>query len=151
MYETIVVPTDASPTADKALEHAIGLAKRHEAVLKAVYVIDTSLTKQGPRSLWADWDEMAKHLHEDARKRLEGTLEPARGAAVKTEGAVRASDDVPEAILTFADEESADVIVMGTHGRSGVGRFLLGSVADRVSKAADRPVLLVPDERRVEP
>lgn len=144
MYDTIVVPTDASPTAAKALDHAIGLAKRHDAMVKALYVIDTSLTEQGPRSVWADWDEMAKDLHEDARQRLEDALEPAREAAIKAEGTVLAKKDVPEAILTFAEEEQADVIVMGTHGRSGLGRFLLGTVAERVSRAADRPVLLVP-------
>ncbi len=148
MYGEVLLPTDGSQAASRAMDHAVDLAKRHGARLKVLHVIDISLTEQGPRSLWADWDRMAKRLHEEGHGLVGAVVESAKDAGVKAEGVVMAKNNVPEAILGYVEEAGVDVIVMGTHGRSGVGRFLLGSVAERVSRGSKEPVLLVPAEER---
>jgi len=148
MYDTILFPTDGSETATEAADHAIDLATRHDADIHILYVVDHHRVSQ-----------MAPKLGTDHIKR---TLEQ-EGERITTEVAALASDaglettvsleeGAPgETITTYAATVGADAIVMGTNGRSGMDRLLLGSVAERVIQNADLPVLTVKPPAKDEP
>ncbi|WP_336000700.1 universal stress protein [Halorientalis halophila] len=132
MFDRILVPTDRSDPARRALEHAADLANRYEATVYVLHVVDA-------REL--DDDQEVDDRKRASRAETDDSLEGIEFEEVpKT--AIRAG--VPsEEILAFADESGSDVIVMGTHGRTGLRRYLLGSVAEKVVRLSDVPVLTV--------
>ena len=141
MYEKILVPLDGSPFAENALPHALGLARHTGAVLHIVLVHHIQLPME---PAWAGpTDDYARSMYEsevlylqDVRKRLERwsfaklVMHHASGAPAHT-------------IPRLAAELNVDIVIMSTHGRGGVQRAWLGSVADAVVRRARVPVLLV--------
>ncbi|MCL9816924.1 universal stress protein [Natronocalculus amylovorans] len=141
MYDSILIPTDGSPAADAACEHGLNLAERYGATVHALYVIDGSMYA----SLEAGADVVLDSLKTEGERAV-GAIEDAgreRGVTVTT----AVSHGAPHAqILEYADESDVDLIVMGTHGRTGLNRYLLGSVTERVVRSSDVPVLTVRQE-----
>ena len=137
MYDRILLPTDGSTgTAHVALQ-AIDLAEQYGATIHALHVIDTDM-----RSVLTEVGSGFDTLEKRGENAV-GTvrrLGQSHGVDVETE--IR-NGDPAETILTVADEIDADLVVCGTHGRSGVRRQLLGSVAERVVRHASQPVLTV--------
>jgi nucleotide-binding universal stress UspA family protein len=141
---TAIVPLDGSRYAEQALDHACGLAKRSGARLLLLAVEpavgDTALAEAGLVPFWTLADQAAEIARLDEYLKITATQVAREGLAVET----RLIEGTPaEEILRLCAAEQADVIVMATHGRSGVRRMLLGSVAAKVLHNADRPVLLV--------
>ncbi|MFP8953700.1 ferredoxin Fer [Natrialbaceae archaeon A-arb3/5] len=137
MYDTILVPTDGSSVAENAGTYAIRLAERFDATLHVVSVLERGLVGSD------DEDEGERAVNELADQARDRDLE------VTTE--VREQDDdVHEELLASADEHDADLIVMGTTGRSGIGRFLLGSVAEQTLQESSVPVATVHEETSLE-
>ncbi|MFB6206013.1 MAG: universal stress protein [Haloglomus sp.] len=139
MYDTVLVPTDGSAGARGAIEEACDLAAMADASVHGLYVVDTRDYSALPESTWVT---------------LEEDLEAAGDAALATVDEVAAERDVeavttlrhgvPHAeILDYAEDVEADVVVMGTHGRSGLDRVLLGSVAEKVIRSTEVPVHVV--------
>lgn len=140
-YERVLIPTDGSDIAGAALEHGVAIADAMDATVHALSIVDVG-------SLGAAYDSGAgietliQGLREDATRavtEVESECE-ARGVDVRktvTQGSVHA------AIEDYVEEESIDLVTMGTHGRTGVGRLLLGSVTERVLRASEAPVLTV--------
>jgi len=125
MYRRILVPVDGSASADHALEHAIALAKAHAATLKIVFVDGV--------------EEISRQIIEvAAAKARNAGLLPESGLLVKL-----TTEEIADVILQEAGSWTADLIVIGTHGRRGLAHALLGSVAERVIRAATLPVLVV--------
>lgn len=144
MYETILIPTDGSETANAAAVHGLDIASRYDATVHALAVIDTAELLElgyfgGDRS---DFEDTIEPLEEKARDAVDEIKDRAGREGVKTIGVVRQGAPF-ETIVTYATEADADLIVMGTHGRSGLERFLAGSVAERVVRTASAPVLTV--------
>jgi nucleotide-binding universal stress UspA family protein len=137
MLKTILVPLDGSPLAERALPYAATLARRSGADIALVRAVHaTSLPGDDSRDAQMELTKQAeKHLSEAA-----GRL-GADGVTVETHVC---HEDPVHAILDAAERCEADLIVMSTHGRGGLGRMLYGSVADRVLRHATIPVLLVP-------
>ncbi|MFC5367773.1 universal stress protein [Salinirubrum litoreum] len=140
MYDRILLPTDGSDASETATEHALWLAEQSDATLSAVSVVDSRVYRS------ADSDqqgEITETLKRDATESVESVADRAAAAGVTCETAVL--DGVPDTeILRFADEIDADLLVMGTHGRTGRERLAnLGSVTERVVTGADRPTLVV--------
>jgi nucleotide-binding universal stress UspA family protein len=136
MFDSVVVATDGSESVQRAVDVALDLADRFEATVHALYVVDASEVESSPES-----------VRDELRSALEGEGEDALSAVVD-----RASTDVTTAvregrpaaeITTYAREVDADVVATGTRGRHGENRFLVGSVAERVVRTCDRPVLTV--------
>lgn len=119
---TILVATDFSACAAHAWAHALELARRYDAALHLLHVTVEHVTDLGAAEA-AGWAEQAAGLEVVEARRTDQT--------------------VPGGIMAYAREHDVDLIVMGTQGRYGVGRFLLGSAAERVVRQALRPVLLV--------
>lgn len=140
MYDDILLPTDGSSATTKALEHAVSIASDKDATVHVLYVLDKRhfmaaderTTEEVRRSL----DEEAEHAIDDATVRLED--EGIDCVPVRREG-------IPHrTIIEYADSEGIDLIVMGTHGKTGPERLeQLGSTTERVVKNADQPVLVV--------
>ncbi|WP_435066389.1 universal stress protein [Halobaculum sp. EA56] len=138
MYDRILVPTDGSPAADAAVEHAVTLADRFDATLHALYVVDSTAYS----ALEAGTDVVADALEEEGREAVSRIAQAADDEELPVIEAV-VSGTAYRSILEYADEEGIDMIVMGTHGRRGLDRYLLGSVTERVVRSADQPVLTV--------
>jgi len=140
LYDRILVPTDGSDEGRQAVQHAIALAVVHEATLHTVYVVNTARYAGLPmESSWEGVDEL---LRSDAEEAVESVRELAADAGLAVESAV--IDGAPsKQIVTYAEETDCDLVVMGTHGRGGIDRLLLGSVTEKVVRSADVPVLTV--------
>lgn len=133
MFDDILVPTDGSACARAAVEHAEDLARHCDASIHALCVADSRAleTVTGYEQL------------ETARRDLaERTCKELAERGLSAEHAVRT--DVPHrAILRYAADQDVDLVVMGSHGRTGPERFLLGSVTEKVVRRSDVPVLTV--------
>ncbi|NGM70586.1 universal stress protein [Natronolimnobius sp. AArcel1] len=137
MYDTILVPTDGSSVAEDAGTYAIRLAERFDAALHVVSVLERGLIGGDDEN---GGERAVEELADQARDRdLEVTTELREQ-----------DDDVHEEILASADEHDLDLIVMGTTGRSGIGRFLLGSVAEQTLQESSVPVATVHEETNLE-
>lgn len=137
----IVHPTDFSPAAESAFQYALKTAQREDGVLILVHVIE-------PISPFADEVYVAvkgaarEAAEATARKEFDTLLERAKKANVAAADVLREGRPAEE-IVGVAAEEFADLIVMGTHGRRGLRRLVLGSVAQEVVAAAPCPVVTV--------
>ncbi len=138
MYERILVPTDGSPEADAVVDHAAGLAAVHDADLHAVYVVNTA----GYAGLPGDGavGGLSAMMNEQGETALDRATEHA-GDRLTERVLVEGSPSAE--IVDYAEEAGCDLIVMGTHGRGGIDRLLLGSVAERVVRTSPVPVLTV--------
>lgn len=131
MYKEILVPLDGSPLAEQALTAAKGIVAALGANLTLLRVIPESDASDGVQALEA---------RQEAETYVANIANQIGGASVKT--AVRAGHAAP-AILAEVEERGIDLIAMSTHGRSGLGRWIYGSVADDVMRHAPVPVILV--------
>ena len=141
MYKKILVPLDGSPLAEAVLPHAQALAKSEGAEIVLLSVPVTPNLDYLSRT-----PGLATQIIEDAERETEAYLktevEKLTGEGTKVTIVMR-EGPIPEMILMVADEVHADVIAMSTHGRSGIQRWLMGSVADRVVHHAHIPVMLI--------
>lgn len=138
---TILVGVDFSEHSDRALERAFLLgrvlgAKVH--VLHACPLLAYALGDAHPDA--SDFEERV-HAHVDAELARLRTRAEVAGSVLVTH---RVDGNPGPAVAAFADELGADLVVVGTHGRTGLDRMLLGSVAERVLRLAHVPVLVVP-------
>jgi nucleotide-binding universal stress UspA family protein len=138
MYAEILVPTDGSPASDAAIEHAIDLADRYDARLHALYVVDGAAYS----SLEAGAEVVVEALESEGEEATGRVADAAADAGVECVTSVR-SGTAYRSIHDYVDEHDIDVVVMGTHGRKGLDRYLLGSVTERVVRTSDVPVLTV--------
>lgn len=138
MYDNLLVPTDGSPASLGAVDEAVSLASAVDAHLTAVYVVDTRDYGTLPEG---EFTSLATELEAEGERALKEVEDRAQAADVSVATAIVRG--IPhESILEYADETDADVIVMGTHGRTGIDRFLLGSVTEKVIRSTDLPVLV---------
>jgi len=140
MFETVVIATDGSGSAERAVEAALDIADRFDATVHALYVVDSGEVESTP---------------DEVRAVLERALATTGGRAlsfVREAAAVETPDDVVTAvregepaaeICRYAETHDADVVATGTRGRHGEHGFLLGSVAEEIVQQAPMPVLTV--------
>ncbi|QZP36914.1 universal stress protein [Halobaculum magnesiiphilum] len=136
MYDRILVPTDGSTAVEGAIERAIDLAETYDATLHALAVVEPVYTvNEGLGSIY-------ETLEAGARESTDEVAERAAAADVTAVTALRTGVPHRE-ILDYVDDEEIDLVVMGTHGRTGLDRYLLGSVTEKVVRLSDVPVLTV--------
>ncbi len=146
MYQRILVPIDGSETGQRAFDHAVALARETHAELIPLYVVDIPLVAyEAPGfdpsivrdALLQTGEELKKEaLAVMQRENIKGAP---RVVEIKSPGV-----DIAERILEEARAVQCDLVVMGTHGRRGVRRLLLGSVAEHFARMSCCPVLLIP-------
>lgn len=137
MYDQILVPTDGSDGTRGAVTHAIDLATTYDAALHTIYVVNTTAGVESSVSGVLDALETA------GENAIDVVIQQAEAAGVDTIEGVVAQGSPHRAILDYADQQDIDLVVMGTHGRTGLERYLIGSVTERVVRLSDAPVLTV--------
>jgi nucleotide-binding universal stress UspA family protein len=142
-FRRIVHPSDFSPASRPAFRKAIQLAKSHRAQLFVVHVL--SMLPVIPDAYVAPtvWDDLERGQRITAQRQLARLVATAKAAGARASDVVLDIGATHEQIVRFARARRADLIVIGTHGRSGLTKALLGSVASRVLAAARCPVLTV--------
>jgi nucleotide-binding universal stress UspA family protein len=145
MYQRILVPFDGSPTSSRGLDEAIQLAILTNGRLRLVHMVDDLLYVTGFESYSVYASDILPLMRDAGEKILQAGKARVEKAGVKVDTllleriAPRLSDLVADQVEAWA----ADLIVIGTHGRRGVGRLLLGSDAEQIVRTARVPVLLV--------
>ncbi|NIC00307.1 universal stress protein [Halobacterium sp. R2-5] len=139
-YERILVPTDGSEETRQAVEHAIDLATEHDATVHALYVVNSASFSGLPME--SSWESVAAMMNEEGATALDEVEELAVEAGVPIERALVDGSPSRE-IVRYAEDEDCDLVVMGTHGRGGIDRLLLGSVTEKVVRSSSVPVLTV--------
>ena len=134
-FENVLVPVDGSATAHAALSEAIDLAEQTEAAVHLIHVVDTGLVTGD-----VDGGLVLEALEEAGQRALDIASDRVAQSAVTTVESSVVSGSPSTAICTYADERDVDAIVMGTHGRTGVERALLGSVTEGVIRHSELPV-----------
>jgi nucleotide-binding universal stress UspA family protein len=143
MSRAIVYATDFSSASRAALTKAIELARRDRAPLVIAHVMSPPVAMLGDGYVSpTTWDELYRGYRKTSQKKLDAVVAKARGAGVRARGMLL-EGVAHDQILRAARRLRAGLLVVGTHGRSGVARFFLGSVAGRVVAGASCPVVTV--------
>ena len=137
-YRNIVIATDGSENSQRAVSYGIELAKLSGATVHALYVVDTTPFSSIPMD--AGWEEMYEALRREVKKR--GDVSGVEVREVLLEG------HPSKEITDFAENNNVDLIVVGTLGKTGFDRFLMGSVAEKVVRGSKVPVLVVRSEKQ---
>ncbi|GAA0535186.1 universal stress protein [Halorubrum ejinorense] len=147
MYERILVPTDGSDVAEAAVDHALDLAEKYDAEVHALYVVDIDSINLG---LGTEQVDRLKQGRFDEMEEVKAKADEATGAvaARAAERGVEVVEHVSggrphKLIAEYAEDHDIGLIVMGSHGRAGVRRALLGSVTERTLRSTHVPVLVV--------
>jgi nucleotide-binding universal stress UspA family protein len=145
MYTKIMVAIDGSATARRALDLALAMAHDHHADLLPVYVVSAPLMSYDlplydPEAMRGAMFEEGRAVNREAAALMTAARVAGTPSVVETE----IGEDVAQRIVSTADAWGAQLLVLGTHGRRGFRRLMLGSVAERVVRLSALPVLLVP-------
>jgi len=145
MYRKIVLAVDGSDASKRALDEVLDIAALAQGRLHAVYIVSPWCVS--PYAGYYDPEALRKVLREDGQITLEAVRQAMaeRGVAGDTEidEIQSPADDIPSCLHRFVQRHGAELVVMGTHGRRGVGRAVLGSVAEQFLRMATCPVILV--------
>ena len=151
MYQRILVPVDGSHTSTLGLQEAIRIAIDQRARLRIIHVVDELVVAQNFDGYFNTGD-LLDALRDAGKKALQNALALVRKHDLKAESALfeALGGRISEIIVKEAKKWRADLIVMGTHGRRGVNRMVLGSDAEAILRVTPVPVLLVrsPDRKR---
>ncbi|MBV8198541.1 MAG: universal stress protein [Candidatus Eremiobacteraeota bacterium] len=147
MFKRITVALDGSECAEQALQVALKLAETEQAELAICSVVDPIMIA-GTAPPSPGMELVIREMETTAALLVAGAVEAARKASLVAIGETRAGVAAFE-ILKYAKEVGADAIVMGTHGRGGIRRFFMGSVAETVLRESPVPVIIVRERQRV--
>jgi nucleotide-binding universal stress UspA family protein len=146
MYKRILVAVDGSNTSELALAEALKLAAEHRSDLLIVHVVDASMLFDGNVD-FVDVVELENGLVESGRRILAKAGETAALAGIKADTKLLKTEHstrrIADLIIEAADDWTAELVVVGTHGRRGISHLFLGSVAEGVVRISTLPVLLV--------
>lgn len=145
MYDRMLLPTDGSAGMERVIEHADEIARRHGATIELLYVVNTSSMTTMPTD--ASVEGIRGLLNEEGEMAIEAA-ERICSRETTVEHTILEGNPERE-IVDHAREADCDLIVMGTHGRGGIDRLLLGSVAEHVVRRAPVPVLTVHVDKTV--
>ena len=144
MFEHIFVPTDFSPHAAAALAVAIGVAQKFDSRITLVHACEPPTYAYA--GLMATTADLVTPLHEAAREALSKAAGELRTRHANSESLLLFGVVAVE-LLAAIEKHRPDLVVMGTHGRTGMSHFLLGSVAERIVRSAQPPVLTVKERK----
>lgn len=148
MYERILVATDGSELSDRGVDAAIELARKTGG--EVFFVTVTSLMPSYSMTVGAEWaaspgtfEDYRQEMESGAKTILDTALNKAKKAKVKAQGLHRENQLAAAGIVDAAKEYQADIIVIASHGRSGVHKLLLGSQTSEVMSMSELPILVV--------
>ena len=145
LYRNIVIATDGSANTGRAVSYGIEIAKLSGAIVHAPYVVNTPSTIS--ESWTAGKEEIYKIMRDDGEKVVSKVKEIGEDAGVEVREVLL--DGYPsDEIINFAEHNNMDLIVMGTLGKTGLDRLLMGSVAEKVVRGSKVPVMVVKTEKQ---
>ncbi len=137
MYGKILIPTDGSKGAEVAVDHALEIAGKFDAEIHVLYVVDLRVNRVS--EIFSDMIGEFEEVGENATAAIKERIEEADLDAV-----TEVTRGVPSrSIKEYAEENGIDLIVMGTHGNTGLDRLLLGSTTEKVLRTSEVPVMTV--------
>jgi nucleotide-binding universal stress UspA family protein len=146
MYKTILTPLDGSKRAEAILPHVVELARRYEAEVVLLEVIEFTALVVGPDAAYAEhYQETFEQQAKEAEAYLAGVQKQLQQKGIKTRTRVGHGPAVDE-IIKAAEAEKVDIIALASHGRTGLSRVFYGSAAAGVLHRVDRPLLLIRSE-----
>jgi len=140
LFNKILIATDGSEYTKNSVDYGIDLAKSTGAKLHAIYVVDTAAFASIPMD--AAWESMYELLRQEGDEATKYVADKAQAEGLEVERNTIEGHPADE-IIKYAEKNSISAIVMGTLGKSGLDRFLLGSVAEKVVRNSKIPVLVV--------
>jgi len=145
MFERILVPLDGSDLAEAILPLVQEMAWTHKSTVQLIRVVRSPRTTESTRSedMMVLNQQVVSVMEQDAHNYLAGKKGQLRQVNIPVSTKVIVSEMPASTILDYAEEEEADLIAMSTHGRSGIRRWVYGSVAEKILQGASCPVLLV--------
>jgi len=145
MYKRILVPVDGSETSNKALVAALQLAREGGGSVRLAHVVEDLTYLAGYEQFGGYSGDLLGIMREAGDHILHDGLDMAKAAGVQADSLLfdKLGERLPEVIAGAARAWNADLIVLGTHGRRGIGRALLGSGAEQIIRQAPVPVLVV--------
>jgi nucleotide-binding universal stress UspA family protein len=145
MYQRLLVALDSTATSRLALEHAAALGRLSGATVVLLHVLESFRHVSGFESPKVYAEEVLPRMRAAGRELLDEAAAPLREQGIEVETVLLEGSDerVAELIARRAEEAGVDLVILGTHGRRGVNRLLLGSDAEHVARIAPVPVMLV--------
>ena len=145
--KNILLPTDFSNLSLSASEYAINLAEQYSAKLHILHVLEKTPPILTIRSLDLSEEKIIKTIEEDAQKKLDNVVKKiSKNRNIEINALIRKGIDFEE-IIKYSEKSKIDLIVIATHGRSGIMHTLLGSVAEKVIRLSKIPVLVSKPKR----
>lgn len=145
MFKRVLVPVDGSDTSNRALTTALQLARETSAHVRLVYVVEELAYISGFDQFAAYSGDMAEIVRKSGQKVLDDSMAIATAAGVQADHVLIDSftQRLGDVVADAAKAWNADLVVVGTHGRRGIGRVLMGSGAEEIVRLAPVPVLMV--------
>jgi len=151
-YKKVLFCTDFSESSDCAFDYAFGIAKRDEAVLYILHIISIN-----PHASYLDnymtkeyWDKLKVTMQEDLDKKYNDQYLSQIKDKTKVKFVTKSGRE-DEEILKFVGKEKIDIIVIGTHGRTGIEHVFVGSVAEKIVRRSPIPVFIIPCKKKSGP
>lgn len=144
MYRRILVPLDGSKLAESVLPHAQAIAKLAKASVELVHVIEPiELPTRGGIALSVDdLKQIEWHSKRDAQSYLRGIMDRLKRVGVKAHSKLLAGK-AADSLVDYIQDENFDLVIMATHGRSGISRWIWGSAAERILHSSSVPILII--------
>lgn len=146
-YKKIVVPIDGSGWSRRAIPHAVDIARANGSELILLHVFHPPAADYADQLALAGQEGQIQHLRESVNQTMTSIANELRVSNVEVKVQIIEGSGVAGAICDYVRDENIDLVVMSTHGRTGIVRFLFGSVASKVMEGVKVPVLLIhPDK-----
>lgn len=146
-YKKIVVPLDGPGWSQRAVPHAIDIARTNDAELILLHVFRTPAAEYTDQLSLAGQEDQIQQMREQMKQFLIGIRNELRGEHMNVRSHMIEGAGVANLICEFVNSEGIDLVVMSTHGRSGIARFLFGSVTNKIMQCVKVPVLLIHPEK----
>ncbi len=146
-YKKVVVPIDGSGWSERAIPHAVDIARAHDAEIILLHVFRPPVHEYTDQIALAGQQEQLDQIRENVKTHLMSVRNTLRNEQLNVRVQMIEGTGVASLICDYVNEEDADLVVMCTHGRGGLARFMFGSVAHKVMQEVRVPVLLIrPDK-----
>lgn len=146
-YRKIVVPIDLSGWSLRAIPHAVDIARNHRSEVILLHVFRPPASEYTDQIALAGQDDQIQALREEVKRRLMGIRGELREENLNVRVQMIEGAGVANLVCDYVNNEGVDLVVMSTHGRTGLSRFLFGSVANQIIQGVNVPVLMVrPDK-----
>lgn len=146
-YQKIIVPLDGSGWSERAIPHAAEIARANDAEIILLHVFKPPASEYADQIALAGQNEQINQIREQMKQYLMSIRNQLRGRKIEATVQVIEGVGVANLICDYINDADADLVVMSTHGRAGIQRFLFGSVANKILQDVKSPVLLIrPDK-----